>query len=274
MRQLKIIFSVLFVVCVSLFIVRACVEKKQFQFERMPISVTVEAPPKSVPVKEAKMAIILDDWGNNYSLFKYALEVDRPLTLAVLPNLPSSQKIAQEAFDHHLGVMLPLPMQPKNQKKGLEPHTILTTTSDQEILEFIKEAIASVLHTDGVNNHMGSAATADERVMRTVLTELKKRNLFFVDSHVSNDTVAPKIAKELRLPFISRDVFIDNELNRVYIKNQLRRAKTLALRLGKVVVIGHDKKITLSAIRELVPEFEQAGIRFVLVKELLESNGG
>ena len=284
MRYLRIILPVLLVLIVGFFAVRGCVHKKTTA-----PSITLGAPaakkkvvlaPRTAEkpspvvsaqkVSEAKIAIILDDWGNNYSLLKYAVDIGRPVTLSILPHLSQSRRIAEGAFANHLGVMLHMPMQPKSGKQRLEPHTILTATSDQDIQLYLDQAIASVPHADGVNNHMGSAATGDRRVMTVLLKDLKGRGLFFVDSYVVPETVTAEIAKEIQIPFAKRDVFIDNRMNLLLIKGQLEEAKRIALSRGTAVVIGHDRKMTLQAIKEVAPVFEAAGIQFVLVKDVVE----
>ena len=267
MRFLKISLSVLFVLAVCFLIVKGCVRKRAVY----PRSQTVQIQRRLVPapVTKPKMAIILDDWGNNFSLVENAIEIARPLTLSVLPHLPQSRRVAEEAYTHGLGVMLHMPMEPKNSKEPLEPHTIMTTTPDAEIVRTLDQALASVPHVEGMNNHMGSLATSDERVMRTVLRSLKERGLFFVDSFVISSTVAPLICKEEGIRSTKRDIFIDNELKLGSVKSKLKDAAQMALKRGKVVVIGHDKKITLEAIKEMVPEIEKAGVQFVLVKEIM-----
>lgn len=245
------------------------VEDRRSKVEgKIAVPSTFHPPPSALPAKQAFMAIILDDWGNNYSLVKEALAVKRPMTLAVLPNLPFSKKIADEAHKNHLGVILHMPMQPKDTRQPLEPHTILTSTPDTDIDQLLGEAFASVPHAEGMNNHMGSAATSDLRVMRSVLKYLKAKGLFFVDSNVIPTTVGPRVAKETGIPFTKRGVFIDNEPTVDAVKKKLLEAKNVALRKGQVVVIGHDKKATLQAIREMVPQIEKEGVRLVLVKEL------
>ena len=198
-----VVLLILLVLAVGFLAVRGCVHKKPAA-----LSVTLGAPvakkkvvlaPRAVekpsPVlparkaQEPKIAIILDDWGNNHSLLKYAIDIGRPVTLSILPHLSQSRRIAEEAFANHLGVMLHMPMQPKSNKQRLEPHTILTTTSDKDIRLYLDQAIASVPHAEGVNNHMGSAATGDRRVMTALLKDLKGRGLFFVDSYVIPETV-------------------------------------------------------------------------------------
>ena len=294
MRYFKIAFSIAFVLFVAFLVVRGCSPKKKTMVARPPVVRTVPKPkpPKKIvvkktpaaPVKAApapaktektakrtgRLAIVLDDWGNHYSLVNDAVSIGRPLTLAILPNLPHSRDIAEEAFANGLGVMLHMPMQPQGTGQPLEPQTILTSTPEAEIIRYLDEALASVPHVTGINNHMGSAATSDARVMKTVLAHLKKKKLFFVDSNVIATTQGPVLARQMGLRFTKRDVFLDNELELEAVKTQLREAKNIALSAGSVVAIGHDKKVTLEAIREVAADFEKEGVHFVLVKELLE----
>jgi hypothetical protein len=228
-----------------------------------------EPPPPPAKPAAGKIAIILDDWGNNYYALKYLYEIDRPITLAVIPDLPHSRRIAEEAHARRFGIMLHMPMEPESVSQPLEPQTIRTSTSDWLIRKYLQEALADIPHAEGVNNHMGSKATSDLRVMREVLGYLKQRGLFFVDSNTSSKTVAPRVARELGIRFAKRHVFLDNELNTLAIKRQLVEAKERALKYGEVVVIGHDKKTTLEAIRDMVPELEKDGVRFVLAKDLV-----
>ena len=269
---LKIAFAVLFVLAISFFTAKGCTH---FRKPGAPTPPTVVKTPLPTPVVVPKpatpqMAIILDDWGNNLVLVKTAVAIHRPLTLSVLPHLVHSRQIAQEAKKNGLGVMLHMPMQPKNPKEPMEPHTILTTSSEAEIIGTLDKALENIGVAEGVNNHQGSAATSDERLMRTVLRHLKSRGLFFVDSEVIPTTVGRKVSRETGIQFTKRDVFIDNTHTVDAIKEKLRQAGKIAVKYGRVVVIGHDKKLTLQAIREMVPELEKSGVKFVLVKELVE----
>ena len=134
MRYLKIGFSVLFILLVSFFVVRACVHPKR-SLSSEPIRYEIPFFSKLVPPERSivmgprpglkagpHVAIILDDWGKNQAILKKAVEIGRPLTLAVIPNLSHSRQIAEEAHQKGLGVMLHLPMEPFNQYEILEPH--------------------------------------------------------------------------------------------------------------------------------------------------------
>ena len=287
MRSFKIFLSIVFILAVGFFVARSCVHRvppvgeeyglgpapAKKKVKVVPASAGIPVPsPAALPVTPVKgrMAVILDDWGNSYSVFKYALDVQRPLTLSILPHLPQSRRIAEAAHQNNLGVMLHMPMQPRSKTDHLEAHMILTTMPDDRIVSLTQAALASVPYAEGANNHMGSAATADARVMRAFLSTLKREGFFFVDSNTTSKTTGPRVAEELGVRFTRRDVFIDNEPKKEAIQKQLELAKRVALRRGAVIVIGHDYRLTLETLREMAPGFEREGIQFVLAKELLE----
>lgn len=286
--KLKIFFAILFVVVIGIVVARSFLHESPFeavrryraaQVKHEAVPVQQPRPPAPRPqvgpsVAVPQMAIILDDWGNSYAVLAYALEIQRPLTLSVIPRLPQSRRIAEEAHAKGLGVMLHMPMQPKRKEAPLEPHTILVTSTDDDIRRYLDEALASVPYVEGVNNHMGSAATSDARVMRTFLGYLKTKNVFFIDSMVTDETQGPSIARNLHIPFTKRDVFIDNAPKPEAIRQQLLYAVTLAKKRGRVIVIGHDRKVTLETIRKTLPEIEKQGVKLVLAKELVYDHSG
>ena len=65
-------------------------------------------------------------------------------------------------------------------------------------------------------------------------------------------------------------MFIDNTATVEAVKQELERAARLARQRGRLIVIGHDKKLTLAAIRESVPQIEKSGVKLVLAKELVQ----
>ena len=91
-----------------------------------------------------------------------------------------------------------------------------------------------------------------------------------MDSKVIATSVGAKVAAEIGLRFAGRDVFIDNVATVEAVSNQLREAVRVANKKGSVLVIGHDKKVTLQAIRQMVPEIEKSGVKIVPVEELLK----
>src|SRR5690606_35117393 len=94
-------------------------------------------------------------------------------------------------------VILHLPMEPLNPNVKLEPGTVRVDMSPVEIVRSLARGLESVPYAAGVNNHMGSRATADSRVMHTLLSELRRRGLFFLDSRTNPRTAGPAVAEAL-----------------------------------------------------------------------------
>lgn len=279
-KRLKVVLSALFVLAVALAVVRVFwpkpsprpAEKKIVYKKKAPAPAKKKAPasaPAAVPETAAEMAIILDDWGASGAHVDDVVALGKPVTLAVIPHLRRSEEVAIEAHAAGLGVMLHMPMQPKSAKPS-EPHTILTNTSAGEIRRLLDEALSSVPHVEGVNNHQGSAATSDLRVMRTVLSHLKKKGLFFVDSKVIATSACAQAARETGIRFASRDVFIDNVPEVEAIKGKLREALRLARSRGRALAIGHDRSVTLEALRQMRGEIDASGVKLVLAREMVE----
>ncbi len=214
-----------------------------------------------------KIAIVIDDTGNTDRWEEYCFSLDN-ITLSILPKLRYSKYFAERAANRGFGVMLHLPLEAKNRSLNLGPGGIKSGMDKSEILRILREDIESVGTPCGVNNHMGSLVTANKKIMRIILKELKKRGLFFLDSYTSTDSVVADVAKELKMKYIRRDIFIDNNDNIEYIKGQLEKGIEIAKNKGVAVLIGHYRKNTFKAIVGMKSIFEENNIQLVKVEEL------
>ncbi len=221
------------------------------------------------PVQDGpKLAFIIDDWGHRWEAAEGFLQLEVPMTYAVLPFLVNTGEHARRAAEAGFEVILHLPMEPSGSISPGEG-AILTALSEDTIRSRVSAALAAVPQAVGVNNHMGSRATEDARVMRTVLEELQSQGLFFVDSHTSARTVAPQVASQLGVPFAQNKVFIDNENDVDYVKQRIWLAVEMAESAGSAVAIGHVKTATLQALQELIPQLRERGIKLVTASNLL-----
>lgn len=225
-----------------------------------------ELPPAAKKERRYKLAIILDDWGYNTKNLEAVLEMNVPLTLSILPNLPYSTLIANKANERNIEVILHMPMEPE-AKIRLEEDTLYLSMNRQEIISRIDTALESVPYAKGVSNHEGSKATEDEKLMRIILEDLKSRQLFFVDSFVTNESVCEELAKEMKVRFLKRSIFMDNNSDVPYIKGQIERAIELAGKGDDVIAIGHDRPNTITAIREMLPRLAENDIGLVYISE-------
>lgn len=219
-------------------------------------------------LNQVKFALIIDDVGNHRQ-DEQALSLPGPLTIAILPHTPHSKRLAQQAQQRDLEVLIHLPMQALSGK-ALGPGGVTLTQSETELRTATREAIAAVPFAVGMNNHMGSAFTAEAMPLRWVLEELKTAQLFFLDSRTTAATRAEAIALELQLPYLRRHVFLDNEAdNATAIRQQFRTAVKYAQQHGEVILIGHPYPTTLRVLAEELPKLKRLGIEQVKASALL-----
>lgn len=236
-------------------------------FLKHPVEKKIKHVPLHTAVK-ARIAIVLDDWGYNQENLASLKQIPYPLTLAVLPNLSFSRSVG--VYGHSLGkqIILHLPMEP-HESVNLEKNTIMTFMDDKHIEEILAQDLGSIPYVRGVSNHMGSKAVENKNTIFAVFKEIRKRKLFFLDSYVSLKSVCYENALSLRLPIVKRDIFIDNESDPSLIRRQLYKLRAKALKQGCAVGIGHDRKNTLLVLREVMPEMEDEGYKFVFVSDLV-----
>ena len=226
--------------------------------------------PKKVVQEAGIVAIVLDDWGYNKRNLDALFSLDQPVTISILPNLPFSKFIAQEAKKRNTEVILHLPLEAHDSSKRPEKDTIYTNMNKKEILTRLQSAFDSVPYIKGVNNHMGSKATEDEGLMKLLFLQFKKKNLYFLDSLVTSKSICLNLASEVGIKFAERSVFLDNNNDIEYIKGQLRQLLSIAKQKKSAVGIGHDRPLTIKAIKQMQPDFQREAVRFVYLSELVK----
>lgn len=150
------------------------------------------------------------------------------------------------------------------------PGVVLRSDSDERIAEIVAEDLESVPGAVGVNNHMGSAATADPRVMRAVVRVLADRGLFLLDSRTTEASVAHRMAEEISLPAVSRRVFLDSVPKTEAIDRSFRELLSKARKEGSAIAIGHPYPETMAMLERELPRLEEKGIELVSVRTLLK----
>jgi len=227
-----------------------------------------KAPLKIPPESKGVIAIVIDDWGYNANNLEALSRINSPLTCSILPHLAYSKEVAEKLHERGMEVILHLPMEPHEQYR-LEKNTILVSMDAATIRNIIEQDLNNLGFVKGVSNHMGSLATEDSRTMQVVFKELKMRNLYFLDSFVTSKSICPVIAHRVGLRFSKRDVFLDNLEDPGYIKKQIYKLKIKARTYGQAVGIGHDRRVTLEVLGEVLPELKKEGYKFVFVSQIV-----
>lgn len=223
-------------------------------------SILAEQPPV--------LAIIIDDIGDNRQQGLAAINLPGAISYAFLPHTPHSIELAKHA--HSLGkeVMLHAPME---NKAGLRlgPGAMTHDQSDDQLKKTLHSDFDVIPHVVGMNNHMGSLLTEDREKMQQVMTVMQQRNMFFLDSVTTSKTVAWKVANEYGIPYLVRDVFLDNEPSWHAIHQQFKQALKIAMQQRHAVLIGHPYPETVAYLEKALPVLDQLGIRLVSASELL-----
>ena len=166
--------------------------------------------------------------------------------------------------------MLHVPMMP-HAKADLAPVTLSPNMSESEIKgDFIAMLDRyKGLGMKGINNHMGSLFTEDAKSLGYVMQILKDRGLFFLDSKTTSKSVGAKVAAEYGVPYIARDVFLDNENDYDYIMKQWHLTEKIAHMRGYAVAIGHPRSKTYLALRDWMNGLSDRKIRLVRLGDLV-----
>ena len=160
------------------------------------------------PVAAALAAVIVDDFGYNLDVARALCALGRPVTAAILPYAPQTRETALLAAGCGVEIMLHLPLEALVPKENSAGRIGSGMTAD-EVRARVAACLDQVPGSRGVNNHEGSKATVDAVLMTEILNVLNERNLYFVDSLTTNDTIAFDTARGLGVPAAVRRVFLD-----------------------------------------------------------------
>lgn len=228
------------------------------------------SPPVPRPVERApRIAFVVDDIGYNRYHEELLFSIDRPITLAILPQLAYSGYFAKEGKKRGFETILHLPLEPDNEDDDPGPGVIKVDMDPGEVKDVLRKNLATVPGVVGVSNHMGSRATKDLSLMYLIARELGNRDLFFLDSLTHSRSAGFAMARLAGTPAVKRDVFLDNHDDFEYITKQIEEVAQVAKRSKRAVAIGHIRENTLRAIKEAIPRLEAQGIRLSTLKDLL-----
>lgn len=221
----------------------------------------------------ARVALVIDDWGLPGRGAERLLALPIPLTMAVIPYQLESRAQAEAGAARGWEVLLHLPMEPKNPAWRFSRETIRVGMSKEDIQRLVRLGLLAIPQVRGINNHMGSRATASPEVMRAVLEEVRQRRLFFLDSHTAADSVVSAVAQELRVDYAINEIFLDNEATPEAVRARLLDLVDRAARQGTAVGIGHTRIATAEALAEELPRLMAAGVQFIPLSEAVRRPG-
>jgi polysaccharide deacetylase 2 family uncharacterized protein YibQ len=212
-----------------------------------PQGIPVISTPQAALKSRGTLVFVIDDAGNNLQELEPFLRFPGPLTIAVLPGLPHSAEAARRIRAAGKDIFLHQPMEALGgQAPG--PGAIYAGMDTAEILAVLKQNIVEIGPVTGMNNHQGSKITEDQLIMETVLTFCRDQKIHFLDSRTTTQTVVPAAAKNLGIKIGERNIFIDNDPDRISMNRSIQDGLVLAAQKGNAVMIGHVQSPELAPL--------------------------
>ena len=210
----------------------------------------------------ARVAIVVDDLGRSVEVVERLAGLGAPLTYAVLPFETHTDQVVAWLRQHGAEMICHLPMEPSGGNDP-GPGALYRSMNKRELIAATRKALDRVPGALGVNNHMGSGFSAERRAMRTVLGELAARDLYYLDSRTTPDTVGFAVARRLGMRTAQRKVFLDNVREESHIRVQFRALLAEAARDGSAIGIAHPYPETVRVLATEIRRAQERGFVFV-----------
>ncbi len=224
--------------------------------------------PSGAQAGQARVVIIFEHAGTSLTDLAPIYAMHQPFGLGIFPHMRYSAQIAREAPAHGLTPILHLPMEPRDPA-DIGPVTggVWLRMTDAQITRVVEDDLASTPGVVGLSNHAGSRATADPRVMRTVLRVVKAHRLWFEENRTTPASVATDEARRLGLRTVLITTYLDDPP--VDIEGKVRSLVSTARRQGWALAVAHITTGAPQVVQRLLPEFRAAGVTFVPITEFL-----
>ncbi len=218
-------------------------------------------------VNSAQLVFVFDDGGQNLEHLKKFLALPFPITVAVLPQITHSRESAEMVRKSGNELILHQPMQALNAKVNPGPGAITPQMTEDEIMSVLFQNINELGQIAGMNNHEGSAITADAEKMSVVLKAASENGIYFLDSRTNSESKVPYVASELGYSYYERNIFLDNTKKRADILAELNKGLGIANKNGVAIMIGHvwSADVLPDLLNEIYPELKQKGYTFTTV---------
>ena len=216
------------------------------------------------------IAIVIDDLGIDQQRTQEAISLLGPLTLGFLPYGYNLSRHINFAKNKGHEIILHLPMEPISQQVNPGPNALMNNLKPEEIRRRITWNLSQFNGYVGINNHMGSKFTKYETGMLILLAELKKRNLFFLDSLTSPQSVAKNISIKANIKYLVRDIFLDNVQSIEGIRKRLNELEMISHKRGYAIGIAHPYDITLKTLSNWLKKLDNRRFELAPLSKILQ----
>ena len=215
-----------------------------------------------------KIAIVIDDMGASPKRTEGIITLKAPLTASFVTFAPQLDKQVKQSVQSGHEIIIHVPMQP-HADIFVSKDVLTIDMSEDQIIENFAEMLAKFENVKGINNHMGSLFTEHAEKLAPVMKSLAENHLFFLDSKTTAQSKVEEVAQEYGVPYLSRNVFLDNENDLAYILQQLEKTEKIAKEKGYAVAIGHPKTKTVEALGLWLKTLDDKNLVLVPLSQML-----
>ena len=214
--------------------------------------------------------------GARVALVIGGLGVSQTGTQEALAKLPAEVTVAFASGGNSLGrwmqaarqggheVVMQVPLEPfdyPNVNPG--KNTLTVDATAEENIKSLHWALSRITNYVGIVNYMGARFSASSDAMETLMAELGKRGLMYLDDGSSARTVAPELAPKNGVPLAVADAAIDANQDRGEILKKLDQLEQTARAKGFAIGTGSAFAVTVDTVAAWINEAKQRGIEIV-----------
>jgi len=224
---------------------------------------------------KTKLAILVDDFGTkNDKLLDDFCALDKNITFAIMPDLTHSQTVMNQAAETGHETIIHIPMEPVSYPRN-NPGTnaIYVHQDEKEIRKRMAKFIKQFPNCKGANNHMGSLVTADEDIMKIVLSVLKEHDMFFIDSRTTQVSKAYSTARKMMIPTFENNFFLDSpDISMKTLDAKVKQLNKMSETHDRILVITHcATQGRLDYLRKFLEKIEGNGFELVPVSGIFQN---
>ncbi len=166
-------------------------------------------------------------------------------------------------------VMLDLPMEPNNYPRlDPGPRALLTSLSSEENIDRLAWHLSRARGYVGVTHNMGARFSASPEAMGPILSEIKLRDMMYLDTRTTSLSVGTRLAADIGLPSAYNNRFIDSRTAREDIDMRLGDAVRTARRAGYSVAVARALPVSFERIALWLATLDKEGVALAPVSAL------
>lgn len=206
-------------------------------------------------------------------------------TEAAIQALPGGVTLAFEPYSAKLDtwiklarasgheVLINIPMEPNSDHAyDPGPQALLTSLSTNDNLNRLYLALGQAIGYVGVMDFLGSRFTASRKHMLPVLNAINQRGLLYLDGGNSPHSTAPALARDLKMPFSTATLRLDEWASRKNIDRKFAELEKRARSEKQAIGIASPYPVTFEKISNWAVQLRIRGFVLAPISALSQNN--